>query len=385
MVTIKFPLASRRSLRCLILVSLAIVVQALSVAQAAPIEIGRSLVLSGPLTPYGEAKRDGGDAYIEKVNKAGGINGRRIVLTTMDDAYDPAKTVANLKKMAGEKHLSAFLGLFGVPTVAAALPVLEELRIPAVGLTSGSPALRAPLKKYVFPVRASYVDEAEYIVGHIKTLGYKRVAIIRQENPFGELVRNTLAEALNKEGIKIISEAKLAPTATDANEAVAAAIAGKPDAIFLAMLSNGAIPTIESAKARGIVTPSLYAFSPVDATLLVDKLDKIASGLAITQIVPLPSSTHTRIATEYIEALKELGHGAPSFYGLEAFIEAKILVLALQRAGRDAGDPEAVVRALEAMGDFDTGGFNVSYNKSTHRGAKFVELTMIGSRGTVVR
>ena len=374
------------SVRNLMLLAASMVALALSFAEAAtPIEIGRSLVLSGPLAPYGEAKRDGGDAYIEKINKAGGINGRRIVLTTLDDAYDPAKTVANLKKLAGEKRPSAFLGLFGVPTVAAALPVLEELRIPAVGLTSGSPALRTPLKKYVFPVRASYVDEADYIVGHIKTLGYKRVSIIRQENPFGELVRNTLAEALNKEGIKIVSEAKLAPTATDANEAVAAAVASKPDAIFLAMLSNGAVPTIESAKARGILTPSLYAFSPVDASLLVDKLDKVASGLAITQIVPLPSSTQARIATEYTEALKELGRGTPSFYGLEAFIEAKILVAALQRAGRDAGDPEAVVRALEAMGDYDAGGFSVNYSKNLHRGAKFVELTMIGSRGTVIR
>jgi branched-chain amino acid transport system substrate-binding protein len=382
MTTTKFP----HSLRSLLLLAASIITLALPLAEAAtPIEIGRSLVLSGPLTPYGEAKRDGGDAYIEKINKAGGINGRRIVLTTLDDAYDPAKTVANLKKIAGEKRPSAFLGLFGVPTVAAALPVLEELRIPAVGLTSGSPALRAPLKKYVFPVRASYVDEADYIVGHIKTLGYKRVSIIRQENPFGELVRNTLAEALNKEGIKIVGEAKLAATATDASEAVAAAVASKPDAIFLAMLSNGAVPTIESAKARGILTPSLYAFSPVDASLLVGKLDKVASGLAITQIVPLPSSTHTRVATEYTEALKELGRGTPSFYGLEAFIEAKILVAALQRAGRDAGDPEAIVRALEAMGDYDAGGFSVNYSKGLHRGAKFVELTMIGSRGTVVR
>ena len=78
-----------------------------------------------------------------------------------------------------------------MPTVGAALPEIEELSIPAVGLTSGSSALRTPTKHHVFPVRASYADDAANIVRHIKTLSFAKVAIIHQDNPFGELVRDT--------------------------------------------------------------------------------------------------------------------------------------------------------------------------------------------------
>ena len=71
------------------------------VAHAADtIVVGRSLALSGPLKSYGEAKRDGGDAHISKVNAAGGVGGKKIELVTLDDVYTPATTVENLKKSA---------------------------------------------------------------------------------------------------------------------------------------------------------------------------------------------------------------------------------------------------------------------------------------------
>ena len=68
-----------------------LVIPVADVQAADPSQIGRSLALNGPFTPYGEAKRDGRDAYIEKINRAGGVNGRAIALTTLDDAYDPKK------------------------------------------------------------------------------------------------------------------------------------------------------------------------------------------------------------------------------------------------------------------------------------------------------
>lgn len=360
-------------------------VPVVSVQAADAIQVGRSLALSGPFTPYGEAKRDGGDAYIEKINRAGGVNGRVIALTTLDDAYDPKKVVANIRGIASEKRPAAFLGLFGVPTVGAALPVIEELRIPTVGLTSGSPALRTPTKHYVFPVRASYADEAAYIVRHIKTLSFAKVAIIHQDNPFGELVRDTLVKAFATAEIKTSVDVKIAANGSDAEAAVAAAAASKPEAIFLAMLSNAAVPTMRAIKRSGLSGMSLYAFSPVDASVLTKDLGKDASGLGISQIVPLPTSIQSKVAKEYMDALKDLGRGTPSFYGLEAFIEAKVLVAGLRRAGKDAGDPEAVARALEGLGEYDAGGFVVNYSREAHRGGQFVELTVIGSRGTVIR
>ena len=349
---------------------------------AGSIVVGRSLALSGPLQSYGEAKRDGGDAYIAKVNAAGGVNGATIELVTLDDAYAPARTVENLKKIAAEHKPAAYLGLFGVPTIAAALPVLLELKIPAVGLTSGTDALRKPLNRYAFPVRASYADEARKLVSHVKIMSVTKLSVIYSDNPFGQSVKDALLTALKEAGLTA-NAIKVDPAAKDAAASARLAVADEPQAIFLTMLSQAAVPVLTELTKTSF-HGALYTFSPVDTSTVTKQLGTKAHGLAISQVVPIPSGMRVRVVAEYLEALKALGRGTPSFYGLEAFIEAKVLVEGLKRAG-PAPTPASLVKALETMHDFDLGGYYVSYKPEAHTGSLFVEIDVINSAGVVTR
>ena len=351
---------------------------------ADPISIVQSLALSGPLSSYGEAKRAGAAAYIDQVNRQGGVNGRLIKVTVMDDGYDPKRTVANLKSMVSEQRPSAILGLFGVPTIAAALPIIEELRIPTVGLTTGSIALRVPSKRYIFPVRASYADEATSLMRHLKLLNLTAVTLIQQDNAFGSLVRDAFVSAAQQNGIKV-SQVMLRADASDAVTVTKTALAQGGDAVFLSMLSGAAIPTIRSIRSQAKSAIPLYAISATDASILIRDLGVLAAGLIVSQVVPAQDSSKYRISMDYTKSLAANAGGAPSFYGLEAFIEAKILVEALKLAGDAVGDPEAVTRALERLVDYDVGGLNIRFSKDAHQGASFVDLMMIGSKGTVIR
>ena len=346
------------------------------------IVVGRSLALSGPLKSYGEAKRDGGDAYINRVNAAGGVGGRKIELVTLDDAYTPATTVENLKKISADRNPTAFLGLFGVPTVAAALPVLLTLKVPAIGLTSGTDALRTPLNRYAFPVRASYADEARKLVNHVKTVNISKVSVIYTTNPFGESVKNTLLVALKDAGINA-KTFKVDPTGSDATESARLANADEPQAIFMTMLSQAAIPVLTQIKKTSF-RGALYTFSPVDTSEIIKQLGEKANGLAITQVVPIPNGVRIRVVSEYAQALTELGRGTPSFYGLEGFIEAKVLVEGLKRAGANP-TPASLVKGLETLRDVDLGGYYVTYKPDAHTGSLFVEVNVINSLGEVKR
>ena len=346
------------------------------------IVVGRSLALSGPLKGYGEAKRDGGDAYINKINSTGGVGGRKIELVTLDDAYTPATTVENLKKISAERNPTAFLGLFGVPTVAAALPVLLELKIPAVGLTSGTDALRTPLNRYAFPVRASYAEEARKLVNHVKTVNISKVSVIYTTNPFGESVKNTLLAALKDAGINAKTY-RVDPTGADAVDAARLTNTDEPQAIFMTMLSQAAVPVLTEIKKTSF-RGALYTFSPVDTSAITKQLGEKANGLAITQIVPIPNGVRVKIVSEYVQALTDLGRGSPSFYGLEAFIEAKVLVEGLKRAGANP-TPAALVKSLETLRDLDLGGYYVTYKPDAHTGSLFVEVNVINSLGEVKR
>jgi branched-chain amino acid transport system substrate-binding protein len=360
----------------------ALLAMVLPAMAADSIVIGRSLALTGPLKLYGEAKRDGGDAYISKINANGGVAGRSIELVTLDDVYLPTTTVANLRKIAAEKQPTAFLGIFGVPPVAAALPVLAELQIPAVGLTSGTEAVRKPFNRYAFPVRASYADEARKLVTHAKTIGITKINVIYMDNPFGVSLNGALETAFKDAGLSA-TVFKLDVAGKEAATIAAQATAGEPQAIFIATLAGVGVPLLTELK-KASYRGSLYAFSALDTTVVAKNMGANAKGLAVSQVFPIPRGVRLKIVAEYLEDVKKLGRGEPSFYGLEAYVEAKVLVEGLRRAGGKP-TPASLVKALETMNDFDVGGYFVKYTSEVHQGSGFVEVDVINSAGEISR
>ena len=73
-----------------------------------------------------------------------------------------------------------------------------------------------------------------------------------------------------------------------------------------------------------------------------------------------------------------------SFIGLEAYINAKVLVEGLRRAGKDLTRPR-FIQAMESLQHFDVGGFEVDYGKGVRQGSRFVDLTIIGTGGKFTR
>jgi ABC-type branched-subunit amino acid transport system substrate-binding protein len=346
------------------------------------IVIGRTVVLSGPLRIDAQAKCDGADALFATLNAAGGIGGQKIRVVTLDDGYKPETTVANLRKLAAENRPVAFLGLFGVPTVAAALPVLEELRIPAVGLMSGSDAVRTPLKRYAFPVRAGYADEARKLASHVHATGISRVAVIFMDNPFGQAQKNALLAALAGQTIAT-QELPLDTEGAATGVVVKQALARAPQAVFVITTARLAVPVLAALKQlsyRG----ATYGFSTLDASIVKSLAGGQAAGMGLTQVVPIPSGIRLKVVDEYLRALRSLGRGTPSFIGLEGYIEARVLAEGLRLAG-PRPTPAALLRALESMQDLDVGGFHVSYSPTFHKGSSFVDVNVVNDRGDVMR
>ena len=354
----------------------------LSGIATAEIVIGRTLPLTGAFATYGTAKRDGADALIARINREGGVNGQLLRVETLDDTYLPAKTVANLKQLADQQRPVAFLGLFGVPTIAAAIPVITELKIPTVGLTSGTAALRANYNPYIFPVRASYAEEAKSIVTHLKLIGLTQVAIIQQDLPFGQATRDTFVAALTAAGITTFTEHKVSASGDTATATVEQMKKTNPQAVVLAMLSNAAVPVLKemSKQVRGV---SSYAFSPIDTTLVMKQTEGAAKGLGVTQIVPIPTGASMLVVRDYLRDLEALKRGEPSFYSLEAYLEAAVLVEGIKRSGSASPSAAALIRALETMNPYDNRGFTVRYNNRSHEGSRYVDLTVIGRSGVM--
>src|SRR5947208_17192974 len=74
------------------------------------IVLGQSVALTGPASQLGIQMRNGVSAYLDYVNTQGGVHGRKIELITLDDGYEPSRTVPNTKKLIDEHKVFALIG-----------------------------------------------------------------------------------------------------------------------------------------------------------------------------------------------------------------------------------------------------------------------------------
>src|SRR5258706_2867326 len=148
--------------------------------------LGQSVALTGPAQQLGLDMQLGASLYFNQVNAHGGVNGRKIVLKTLDDGYEATRAAENTRKLINEERVFALFGYVGTPTSQASLPIFTEARVPFVGPFTGAELLRNPVNPYVFNVRASYYDETEAIVQHLTAMSVNKIAVFYQNDAYGQ-------------------------------------------------------------------------------------------------------------------------------------------------------------------------------------------------------
>ena len=90
------------------------------------IHFGQSAALDGPASALGIGMREGLLAAFEEANRNGGVNGRRLDLTSYDDGYEPERAIAHTTRLIEEDQVFALIGEIGTPTSKAVQPIATE-------------------------------------------------------------------------------------------------------------------------------------------------------------------------------------------------------------------------------------------------------------------
>ncbi len=191
-----------------------------------PYVIGVSNDLSGPFSVNGVPATAGINAAVQVANDNGGINGHPIELIVRDDASDVNRGSANLREFASQ-DASAVVGTVSSAVIAAQAPLLEESKLPLVGI--GVPSnLLDPVQPYIFMADASYEQQASAQVQLVKQLsddgslsGPPVVSAIHLGTPAGEAWLSAVQAAATEQGITIAEAQSVQPTAASYNAQVA--------------------------------------------------------------------------------------------------------------------------------------------------------------------
>ncbi len=345
--------------------------------------LGQSAAFSGPAAQLGIQMNIGTKAYFDHINALGGVHGRKIELRTRDDRYEANLCVDNTKRFIEEDKVFALVSYVGTPTTVAAMPTFTEAKVPLIGPFTGAEALRAPVNRYIFNVRASYYDETEKIVEQLVSTGNRKIAVFYQDDAYGQAGLKGVQLAMEKRSLKILALGKVERNTVKVEDAVKAISAVVPDGVVMISAYTSIAEFVRQMKKAGSAT-QFHNVSFVGSKALADSLKDEGYGVAISQVVPFPWSPSVPIVKEYQTIMTKAGNTDFNFSSLEGFIVARIMVEGLKRAGKDL-TREKLIAALEGMNSVDFGEFSISFSPASHSGSKFVDLTMIGKGGKFIK
>jgi ABC-type branched-subunit amino acid transport system substrate-binding protein len=345
------------------------------------IVIGQNITLQGGKNDYAQAIQDGIGAYLSTVNASGGVNGRQIVVTTLDDDNQPAKAEANARTLVEKNKVFILFGSIEGGPSTAVMKAAVDLNVPFFGPMAGSPTLRRPHQPMVFPVRAEHRDEFRALINYTKQTGGSRVAFFRADSETGLQHLENVKLLCKELGMELVADLPFKSDISDAQlDAVATQIGtANPHVV----INHGGIGVYErlirKARAQGLRTN----FSAVNSgsAQLAKHLGALAPGMVFAQVVPSPWERKTAMTREYQATFSQYKPGTDFSYGsMEGFITAKALVAALKLAGPNP-TRASFVQGLDTAGELDLNGLRALYKPGMHTGLSFVELSIVTKDG----
>lgn len=344
--------------------------------------IGQTIALEQGRNAYGVAALQGVRLYIDKINGEGGVNGRKLVLRTLDDENKATNAAANARQLLADGAFILFGSIEGGPSTAVA-EVAAENKVPFFGPMAGSPTLRRPHQAYVFPVRAEHREEFRALMTWGKTTGMTTVGFLRADTEVGRTHLDNVRLIADELGLKVVLDLPFKGDVSDAqlDQMVGAIGQAKPDLIF----NHGSSGLYQRlvAKAKGVGLGTAFMGVNSGSTQIAAKLGPAAHGMVFAQVVPNPRDQRQPIVREFLATARKAQTAGDLSYGeLEGYLTAKALVMALKATG---GNPtrEGFMRTLEAS-RFDLGGIAVRWKAGDHEGARFVDLSIVGKNGRFV-
>ncbi|MBW7916958.1 MAG: ABC transporter substrate-binding protein [Trueperaceae bacterium] len=380
--------------RLVALLTLALV---MAVAQAADpgvtdteILIGNWGPQSGPAAAWGSVTT-AVDAYFRYINDQGGIHGRKLVLDSRDDGYDPARTVAAVRELIDRDQVFAFVAGVGTANGLAAMPLLQRAGVPWVGPATGSEVFAEQSNGLIFTTFTDYVVEATLMTRYaVETLGSKNIAIFYQNDGYGQAGLRGLeaeVERLRAAGHDVTVGDKVSYERGTTNQGVQALrLAGSGADSVLLFSDPTAAATLVSEFQRLDFKPQMLAtVTLLDPALMANpgmqgalfsvflRLPSVIVGEGNGD--PIADQIYRDVIVAYAPEIAR-----DPFRALAGVAFAEPMVLALQAAGPDL-TRASFIEALKGIENYTEGLYHDLTFGDSYRGNNSVMLLQVTPQG----
>lgn len=353
-------------------------------AFANEIRIGAVTDQNGINADIGRDYLAGAKTYFDHINASGGIRGRKISLIVKDDEGVAGNTLRLTRELIATDRVDALFGFTGDENIAlvAKDTQFKSSRIALYGPLSGMEIGDAS-DSLVF-VRPTYKDEVRHIIQHFSQLYLSQFAVVHMSNAFGTGLATEVGTQLKARNLQPAMQFELNPSLSGLDTLAQRVLKAKPQVIVVAADTIAMAEFVRKVRAfdKGV---NIVGLSTVNHRTLLElaKAD-FAAGTMITQVVPNPLVSATKLQTEHLALMAKYRDEPPSHLTLEGFMAAKGLVKAIERINGDI-NRSTIAAAVSGSKRFDLEGMTLAFGSASDRGSRFVDIAYLRKSGRLVQ
>jgi branched-chain amino acid transport system substrate-binding protein len=336
-------------------------------ASAKPIVVGSTLSLSGAFAATGQIHKIAGDEFLDRLNKAGGLLGRKVEWVVRDDESEQAKVATLYEQLISQDKVDLIMGPYATPNILSAMAVAERHGYVLPQHTS----VLAPLMKYPcqFPGWSFGFAPNEFVPGQLFDAMAslprppKKIAILTNQNGSTDFVsygagdnKKGFVSIARERGLEVVAEIKYPPGAAANWASLAIQVRdAKPDLVINSGLGIDPVNLLQAMAQLNYAPPLMYSLFPAPGPLL--KLGPTADRfLSVTLFEPNQAILDKLgpAATEIVNDFKsratqaKLPYTAPETQAVASWNAWEILVSGVKAAG--SLDHKAICDALHKGG-----------------------------------
>ena len=327
--------------------------------------IGASFELTGNVANYGKSTLSGLKLAVDQVNKAGGVNGKQLVVVESDNKSEPAESGNSVTKLITQDKVVAVVGPATSGCVFAATPVVTSNKVPLIAPCATAPAItvdNGQVKEFIF--RACFIDPFQ---GRVmaefadKTLGVKNVAILHDaSSDYSKGLAEVFEKTLNEKGGKVVAKEAFLSKDIDFKAALTKIKAANPEAIYIPGYYEEVAKIIKQTREIGLNVP-LIGCDGWDSPKLVE----IAGPEALNNTYfssAFSVQDQTESVQKFIADYKAMYQKDPDIFCMHGYNAGLVLADALKRAG-DGADGTKLAAAIAATKDLPVASGKLTYDK----------------------
>jgi branched-chain amino acid transport system substrate-binding protein len=340
--------------------------------------LGQSMALTGPGSTLANAFHDGSKVYFDRLNAAGGVNGRKIDLVTLDDRGNTKLASENTKKLL-DQGVFALFGYYGSPQVTAIYPMIKDSDVLLFAPMAAADEFRGSVYSNVYSIRPGYAEEASAIARHAETLGMSRkMGILHANDSESMAALDSAVRTMTSIGANVVANSGF--QAGSVANSVDKVLSAAPQSLLVIGDAASAASAIRDLRAKNFRGP-IYGFSNAGESLLAEELGPEGAGVVVVRVVPKSDTIKVPVVRELMQDAQAAKLGKVNVYMLEGYLAARTFAEGLKRAGKEPNRAR-FKKAIASIEDVNLGGFRISFGEE-RVGSKLVELSLIDSQGKV--